>query len=94
VWDQGRFLGRADFGWPKLRVLGEADGKTKYVDDLEGAPPPEERVWSERLRHGEFNDADWEVARWTDHERRRSPLLVVHRVLSASDRARRLGLTG
>jgi hypothetical protein len=91
---EGRFLGRADFGWPELRVLGEADGKTKYVDDLDGAPPPEDRVWSERLRHGEFNDAGWEVARWTDHERRHSPLVVVQRVLSAAERARRLGPTG
>jgi hypothetical protein len=91
---EGRFLGRADFGWPELRVLGEADGKTKYVDDLDGAPPPEDRVWSERLRHGEFNDAGWEVARWNDHERRHSPLVVVQRVLSAAERARRLGPTG
>jgi hypothetical protein len=94
VWDRGRFLGRADFGWPELRVLGEADGKSKYVDDLGGAPPPEERVWAERLRHGAFNDAGWEVARWTDHERRHSPLVVVQRVISAADRARRLGSTG
>jgi hypothetical protein len=94
IWHEGRFLGRADFGWVDRRVLGEADGKTKYVDDLPGAPPPEERVWSQRTRQSGFEDVGWEVARWTDSERRFQPELVERRIRTAFDRAERLGLTG
>jgi hypothetical protein len=93
IWHEGRFLGRADFGWRKQRVLGEADGKTKYVDDLPGAPPPEERVWSQRMRQADFEDIGWEVTRWTDSERRFKAELVERRIRTAFARAERLGLT-
>jgi hypothetical protein len=94
IWHEGRLLGRADFGWLEQRVLGEADGKTKYVDDLPGAPPPEERVWSQRLRQADFEDIGWEVTRWTDSERRLKPDLVERRIRTAFVRAERLRLTG
>lgn len=94
VWHGGHLVGRADFAWVAERVLGEADGKTKYVDDLPGAGPAAERIWRERLRQDGFLEARWEVARWTDFERRCRPDVVERRVRAAMDRADRLGLTG
>jgi hypothetical protein len=93
IWQDGRLVGRADFGWMDRRVLGEADGKTKYVEDLPGAPPPEERVWSQRLRQSDFEDIGFEMVRWTDAERVHQPDRVVRRILRAFERAQRLGLT-
>lgn len=90
----GRLVGRADFAWVAHRVLGEADGKTKYVDDLPGSGPPEERIWRERLRQDGFLEAGWEVARWTDYERRHRPERVEQRIRAAMHRAQRLGLLG
>ena len=29
-----RLVGRCDFGWPKVKVLGEFDGKKKYGELL------------------------------------------------------------
>lgn len=93
VWHGGRLVGRADFAWVAQRVLGEADGKSKYVDDLPGSGPPEERIWRERLRQDELQEASWEVARWTDYERRYRPYVVERRIRVAFERAERLGLT-
>ncbi len=86
-------VGRADFAWIEHRVLGEADGRTKYVDDLPNAGPPEQRIWAERLRQDDFQEAEWEVVRWTDFERRYRPERVQQRILAAFSRAERLGLT-
>lgn len=93
VWLHGRMVGRADFAWIEHRVLGEADGRTKYVDDLPNAGPPEQRIWAERLRQDDFQEAEWEVVRWTDFERRYRPERVQQRILAAFSRAERLGLT-
>lgn len=93
VWSNGRLLGRADFGWLDHRVLGEADGKQKYVEDLPGAAPRDERLWKQHLRQADFEDEGFEVVRWTDFERRNRPAAVCRRVRAAFDRAERLGYT-
>jgi hypothetical protein len=93
VWLDGRFVGRSDFAWIARRTLGEADGKTKYVDDLPNAGPLAERIWRERLRQDGLQQAGWEVVRWTDYERRHYPERVRQRILAAFARAQRLGLT-
>lgn len=93
VWLRGRFVGRSDFAWVAQRTLGEADGKTKYVDDFPTAGPLAERIWRERLRQQDLEEAGWEVVRWTDYERRHYPERVQKRILAAFARAHRLGLT-
>lgn len=93
VVSRGRLVGRSDFAWVAQRVLGEADGRSKYVDDLPGSPPPEERIWSERLRQDGLQEARWEVVRWTDRERRLQPAKVKQRILAAFARAEALGWT-
>lgn len=54
----GRFLGRSDFLWDELGVVGEADGMAKYVE--EDALP----LTKEKVRQGEFEDTGLVVVRW------------------------------
>jgi hypothetical protein len=49
-----------DFWWPKYRVGGEADGKSKYTS----APDPADVIWQEKLREFEFLDFGVRFARW------------------------------
>ncbi len=64
----------ADFAWPGLRVLGEADGIGKYGDD-----PAEvrRRLRAERRRQRDLEDAGWIVVRWDSSE---SPATVIARL--------------
>ncbi|PZS32837.1 MAG: hypothetical protein DLM59_07420 [Pseudonocardiales bacterium] len=54
----GTFLGRCDFLWDELGVVGEADGMDKY-DDLERTSLREEKLRQER-----FEQAGLVVVRW------------------------------
>lgn len=56
----GRFLARADQAWPRLRTVGELDGRGKY--DGPGA------LWAEKQREDALRDAGLEVVRagWAD----------------------------
>ncbi len=56
----------ADLAWPSRRVLGEADGLTKYGDD---ARTVRERLSAERHRQRDLEDAGWIVVRWSAGER-------------------------
>ena len=65
--DRDGVIGRVDFWWSSLRLVGEFDGRLKYragggVDDPR---PPEERVWAEKLREDRLRAAGARVARWT-----------------------------
>jgi hypothetical protein len=82
----GRLLGRADFYWRALRLVGEADGKVKYVEGLDG-PPLEERLWRERLRHDRLEDAGESVVRWTHGDLTQRPRATRERILRAMRRA-------
>ncbi|MGI8459881.1 MAG: type IV toxin-antitoxin system AbiEi family antitoxin domain-containing protein [Propionibacteriaceae bacterium] len=48
--DDGRFVGRADFGWPDFRHLGEFDGKIKYGKLLRPGESPTDVVVREKRR--------------------------------------------
>jgi predicted transcriptional regulator of viral defense system len=52
---QGRFLGRVDFFWQELGVVGEADGREKYTDD---------ELWKEKVRQDQLADCGLVFARW------------------------------
>jgi hypothetical protein len=59
------FVGRADFGWPELRTLGEFDGRVKYGRLLKPGQDPGDVVWSEKLREDALRDLGWQIVRWT-----------------------------
>jgi len=52
---QSGWVARSDFLWKKYRVVGEADGKLKYLQD---------ELWAEKQRQDDIEDADYEVIRW------------------------------
>jgi hypothetical protein len=60
--DGDRFIGRADFYWEALGVVGEADGRTKYADDA---------LWREKMREDALTDLGLVVVRWGWSEARR-----------------------
>jgi hypothetical protein len=67
----------ADFSWPGLRVLGEADGTAKYgrsSDEVARA------VRRERHRQRDLEDAGWTVVRWDSTE---SPAVIIARLRGA-----------
>ena len=77
---------RADFCWPDLMVIGEADGLEKY-----GSSPEEfRRAKSQELeRQRALEAAGWIVVRWTWDELARDPQAVMWRILDAMQHARR-----
>ncbi|MCW0216434.1 MAG: hypothetical protein OJJ54_24050 [Pseudonocardia sp.] len=61
----GVLVGRADFGWPDLRTVGEFDGRTKYGRLLRPGQDPGEVVYREKLREDAIRAEGWSVVRWT-----------------------------
>ena len=58
----GLWVARGDFGWREKRVIGEFDGKVKYV----GTPDEvADAVMREKAREQAIRDAGWWVVRWT-----------------------------
>jgi len=55
----------ADFAWPSLRLIAEADGLVKYGSDLRTM---RERLTAERHRQRDLEDAGWRFVRWTAGE--------------------------
>ena len=55
--DVGRFLARVDFVWQHARVIGEADGRLKYVTA--------EDLYREKRREDALRDRGWTVVRWS-----------------------------
>ena len=56
VRDRGRLVGRTDYAWPKLRGLGEFDGKVKYGRDLAAGQEPGEVVFREKQREDQLRE--------------------------------------
>lgn len=57
----GVFLGRTDFAWPGAGVVGEFDGKVKYV----GTPGDvATTVMNEKRREQAIRDLGWVLVRW------------------------------
>lgn len=65
VLDRGRSLGFADFGWPRLRTVGEFDGRIKYGRLLRPDQSPGDAVFAEKRREDRMRDTDLGMARWT-----------------------------
>jgi len=82
----GTFLGRADFGYRRRKVLGEFDGKLKYQGGPHGEDPGDV-VFREKQREDALRAAGWTVVRWiwADLD---EPAAVVHRLRRALDRPR------
>ncbi|MEZ5118150.1 MAG: DUF559 domain-containing protein [Candidatus Nanopelagicales bacterium] len=65
----------ADQAWQRFRVLGEADGRLKYVDP--------QALFDEKRREDALRRAGWAVVRWTYDEVARTPTVVVERIARA-----------
>jgi hypothetical protein len=77
VWGASGSRYFADFAWPGLRLLGEADGTAKYgrsSDEVARA------VRLERHRQRDLEDAGWIVVRWESTE---SPAVIIARLRAA-----------
>lgn len=55
---------RPDFAWPQWRLLGEFDGKVKYVDSPDGDTAADV-VMREKRREVDLRSEDWAIVRWT-----------------------------
>lgn len=55
----GVWLGRPDFYWDDVGVVGEVDGKVKYA-----GPANNEALWQEKLRQERLENAGLIVVRW------------------------------
>lgn len=68
-WEVVRFggcvLGRVDFAWPKLRLVGEFDGRVKYGRLLRPGQDPGDAVFAEKLREDAIRAEDLRFGRWT-----------------------------
>lgn len=60
-----RFVGRVDFAWPELGVVGEFDGRVKYGRDLDPEADPNQTLWDEKVREDVLRELGWLVVRWT-----------------------------
>ncbi len=60
----GRSLGFADFGWPRLRAVGEFDGEIKYGRLLKPGQSAGDVVFAEKVREDQMRATDLGMARW------------------------------
>ncbi len=56
VHHRGQLVGRTDWGWPRLRGLGEFDGKVKYGRLLKPGQDPGEVVFLEKQREDQLRE--------------------------------------
>jgi hypothetical protein len=63
--DGDGFIGRVDCWWPRNRVVGEFDGKAKYVEAaVRGEASAEEAVYREKLREDRIRALGLGFVRW------------------------------
>jgi hypothetical protein len=63
--DRDGFIGRVDCWWPQQRVVGEFDGKAKYLDAaVRGDTSAEEAVYREKLREDRIRGLGLGFVRW------------------------------
>jgi hypothetical protein len=60
----GALVGRVDFAWPSVGVIGEFDGRVKYGRALAPDHDPTQALWHEKLREDLLRDLGWQVVRW------------------------------
>lgn len=58
------WLGRVDFAWPELKVVGEFDGRVKYGKYLRPGQDPGDAVFEEKQREDRIRDEGFRVVRW------------------------------
>jgi hypothetical protein len=75
---------RVDFCWPDYKIIGEADGLTKYGDTPAEVREAKRR---EQARQRALEAAGWIVVRWTWDELARDPYAVMRRIMAALRRA-------
>ncbi|MGY4543824.1 hypothetical protein ACVWY0_003767 [Arthrobacter sp. UYNi723] len=64
--DDDGFIGRSDCWWPEQGVVGEFDGKAKYLDvDIRGDMTAEEAVYREKLREDRIRALGYGFVRWS-----------------------------
>lgn len=64
-YDRAGFIGNTDFAWPEFGVVGEADGRQKYLDErFRGGRSAEQVVYDEKLREDRLRALPRKVARW------------------------------
>jgi predicted transcriptional regulator of viral defense system len=63
--DRGMSIGRADFGWPEFRTIGEFDGRAKYGRLLRPNQTAGDAVFAEKLREDRIRAQGLAVVRWT-----------------------------
>lgn len=92
VFDEwGRFAGRVDGMWISDGVVGEVDGKGKYLmgltdDDGPSGRAAALRVVEEKVREDGLRGLGLEVVRWDTPQIRHEPLAVARRVAVARSR--------
>lgn len=62
--EHGEFVGRVDFAWPALGVIGEFDGRVKYGRKLAPGRDLADVLWSEKQREDHLRRLGWQVVRW------------------------------
>lgn len=64
-YDQQGFIGRGDFWWPGIRLLGEFDGEDKYKNPVYLAGrTPHQALMDEKWREDRIRATDVDVSRW------------------------------
>ncbi len=89
---RGRFVARVDVAWPEEGMVGEADGRGKYLDNLPRAGTTERaiarRILRQVTRESRLRDLGLEVVRWDTGDALGAPLDVRARWFAAAARAR------
>ncbi|MDI2098532.1 hypothetical protein [Ruicaihuangia caeni] len=63
--DGAGLIGRPDFAWPQHRLVGEADGELKYLDErYRGGRSVEQVVLDEKYREDRLRALGFRVVRW------------------------------
>jgi hypothetical protein len=63
--DHAGLIGRCDFYWESLRMVGEADGEAKYLDpEIRGGKTAEQVVLEEKSREDRIRAVGEGVTRW------------------------------
>ena len=92
-----RFVARVDMAWAAHGVVGEADGRGKYLGEFDdglddSAGSAAQRVVAAGVRESRLRDLGLEVVRWEPDDVVRSPAAVAERweAAAARNRGRRL----
>ncbi len=73
----GVWLARTDFAWPQYRLIGEFDGRIKYLGTSSEVA---DTVMREKRRQSAIEAAGWTVVRWTWSDL--TPPTTLHALLS------------